>query len=532
MLPRMRRALAVIACASLSVFVTAPAAAAGPLDPQVADKIRELVTQQMDELHVPGMAVVVVTAEGLVFAEGYGIADDSGRAVTPQTPFRIASLSKQLTGIAVRQLIEDGRLELDAAVTDYLPWFDDEVPALGKVTVRHLLSHSGGLAGDLDGEDLVNTATDDGALERYVRHLAQQEPIYPLGEFNYNNANFNVLSLLVATASGMTFEDYLQENVLTPLQMSHTHLTDAAARADGVAQGHYPFFGFVIPWEVPFSRGSMGSASVVASAEDLGHVLVAHLNQGKFGGAQVLSPEAMADIETPLVRPVPWQGYGWGWFSNPLYEAGAIRDVEDVPQYQAPVYLEHGGDLANFAAGMVILPEAGYGVVVLMNLNDEQISSRYHQTHLGIAHILAGLEPLALATYEDALSQNGKLIAAAVPLTQLAGVVLAAWRFRRWHRRRPDTGSRRWRVGNLLLPLVADIGIPVFFWWLVLSRSEVSFDLGQTLTFMPDFGLALIAMTTLGFGWGLLRTLLTLRLIRMSGPAGKTQASGLTTSTA
>jgi CubicO group peptidase (beta-lactamase class C family) len=532
MLPRMRRALAVLACVSLSVLVAAPAVAAGPLDPQVADKIRKFVTQQMDELHVPGMAVVVVTADGPIFAEGYGAPDDSGQAVTPQTPFRIASLSKQLTAIAVRQLIDDGRLELDALVADYLPWFGEDVPALGKVTVRHLLSHTSGWAEGLDGENLIDTSTDDGALERHVRDLARVEPAHALGEFFYDNSNYNVLSLLVATASGMTFEDYLQENVLTPLQMSHTHLTDAAARADGVAHGHYPFFGLVIPWELPFSRGSMGSASVVASAEDLGHVVIAHLNQGKFGDAQVLSPEAMADIETPLVHPAPWDGYGWGWWSHPLYDAGGIRDIEGAPLYQAPVYLEHGGSLANFAAGMLVMPEAGYGVVVLMNLNDESISSRYHQMDLGIAYILSGLSAPGLATYEDALSQNAKLIAAAVPLTQLAGVVFAAWRFRRWRRRRPDTSSTRWRLGNLLLPLVPDIGIPVYFWGLVLSRSEGSFDLGRTFTFTPDLGLALVAMTTLGFGWALLRTLLTLRLMRTSGLAGTAQASELATSTA
>jgi len=531
-LPRMRRAVAFIACACLSVFVAYPVAAADPLDPAVADKIRDLVTQQMDELHVPGVAVVVVTADGPVFAEGFGSADDTGRPVTTQTPFRLASVSKQFVGIAVHQLIDDGKLELEAPVTDYLPWFDDQVPVLGKVTIRQLLSHSGGLTGDLDGQDLGNTSTDDGALERFVRHLAQEEPIYPPGEFHYNNANYNVLALLVATAAGTTYEDYLQEHVLTPLQMSHTHLTDAAARADGVAQGHYPFFGFVVPWEIPFSRGSMGSASVVSSAEDLGHVLTAHLNEGRFADAQVLSPEAMADLETPLLHMAAWDGYGWGWWSTPLYDGGAIHDVDGVPQYQAPVMLEHGGSISNFAAGLLVMPEAGYGVVVLMNLNDELVASRYHQTHFGIAHILAGLEAPALATYEDALDQNGRLISAGVPLLQLTGILFATWHFRRWRRRRPDTGSTRWRLGNLVLPLLTDFGIPLYLWSLVLTRAEDSFDLVRTLAFSPDIGLALVLMTALGPVWGILRTILTLRLMRASPPQQASPGSDPIASTA
>jgi hypothetical protein len=155
-----------------------------------------------------------------------------------------------------------------------------------------------------------------------------------------------------------------------------------------------------------------------------------------------------------------------------------------------------------------------------MNLNDELIASRYHQAHFAIAHILSGLDPPPPATYEDALRQNGRLIAAGVPLLQLAGVLFAAWRFRRWRRRPPDTGSTRWRLYNLVLPLVTDVGVPLYLWSVFLGESEGPFDMRRTFTFAPDFGVALVVMTALGFGWAIVRTILTLRLMRASRPNG------------
>jgi CubicO group peptidase (beta-lactamase class C family) len=512
---RMTRVLALLLPALL-LAAASPAAAGEPLDPQVANAIRDYVEGILADLDVPGAAVVVVDADGPVFAEGYGKADDSGRAATPQTPFRIASLSKQLTGLAVMQLVESGDLSLEATVHDYLPWFGADGSDTARITVRDLLAHGSGWS-ERDGTlPVTTTDTDAGAMERNVRRLADTPLVNPIGEFHYMNATYDVLGYLVAVVSGMSFEEYLQSHVLEPLGMTHTYLSQAAARTGGVAQGHYPFFGLLIPYEIPYYRAAMPSASIVASAEDLGHVLLAHLNEGRYEGQAVVSPNAMAELHRPLVHPFDdARGYGWGWWSYPLYGVGE-RTPGDVPRYEAPIILEHGGSLPTFASDMVIMPEAGYGIVVVMNRNDELAPSRFYQMHLGIATILSGKPAPELAAYDEPIRAYGRIIAVGIPLLQLGGVVLAMGRLRRWRRDPPAARTtRRWQLGHLVAPLVVDLGVPFFLWYLFFTTATLEpIDFFRVFPHTPDAALALLAMVLLGVGWGVVRTWLTLRIVR------------------
>jgi CubicO group peptidase (beta-lactamase class C family) len=519
MLALMRRLLALIGCVLLCS--PAPAAAAKPLDPAVAAAIQAYVEGVLAELDVPGAAVVVVDRDGAIFAEGYGTADDSGRPATPQTPFRIASLSKQLTGLAVMQMIESGTLSLEATVHDYLPWFGADGSDTARITVRDLLAHGAGWS-ERDGSlPLTGTDTDDGAMERNVRRLADTPLSYPIGEFHYQNATYDVLGYLVAVVSGTPFEEYLQAHVLEPLRMTHTYLSQADARAGGVAQGHYPFFGLLIPYEIPYSRAGLPSASVVASAEDLGNVLVAHLNEGRFEGRAVVSPSGMAELHRPLVNPsYEAEGYGWGWWSFPLYGVGELA-AGDPPRYEAPIVLEHGGSLPTFASDMVIMPEAGYGIVVLINRNDELAPSRFYQMHLGIATILSGKPATELVSYDEPIRAYGRVIAVGIPLLQLGGVALALGRLRRWRREPPQLRrTRRWQLTHLALPLVVDLGVPFSLWWTFFTSAMLQpIDFLRVFPATPDASLSLLAIAVLGLGWGTVRTWLTLRIVRAPEPA-------------
>lgn len=510
------RALVLAAVLALVCFAVPGVRAGEPLDDETAQAVRDYVTRTLDELGVPGAAVVIVGRDGVAFGEGFGTADGDGSPVTPQTPFHIASVSKQLTAIGVMQLIDEGALSLDAAVHDYVPWFGTDGSETAHITVRDLLAHTSGWS-ERDGlANRTDQSADDGALERNVRRLAEVPPSHPIGEFEYSNANYDVLGYLVSVASGTSYEAYMRDHVLKPLGMTHSHLTDADARAGGVAHGHYPFLGIPIAWDIAFVRGSVPSAFVAASAEDLGHVLIAHLNQGQYGGETVLSPEAMAALEQPLVEPSAGNAYGWGWWSYPLYNAGVLRTDADPPRYDAPIVLEHSGSHNTFASGVLLLREAGYGVVVLMNLNDEAAPSRFYQLHFGIADILLGLDPSPLTQYDDLLGQYGKQLLAATALLQLIGVAWAMRQLRRW-RRDPPTESRTlgWRIRNLMLPLALDLGVTAAAWWLVLDRARLGLtDIGVIVSQVPDVGLAMILIALLGIGWGIVRTALTVSFLR------------------
>ena len=521
MLRRMRRLSRILTLpmAALLLAVASPAVASGPLSGEQVDLVRAYVLDRLDELGVPGAAVVIVGPEGIEFAEGFGKARDDGTPVTPQTPFEVASLSKQLTSIAVMQLIVSGNLSLDATVRSYIDWFGADGSEMAKVTVRDLLAQTSGFSVNQGVTNRIDDYDADDALERNVRRLAKEGPELAMGSFEYSNANYDVLGYLIAIVSRESYEAYMTEHVLGPLQMTHTHLTDADARADGVAQGHYLFFALPIAYDIPFVRGSVPSSFIAASAEDLGHVLIAHLNQGAYEGTEVLDAASMADLRRPLIHPDPWDGYGWGWWNYPMWEAGELNDGADISSYSVPVKLEHTGSHATYASSMLLLPEEEIGVVVLMNLNDEIASSRFYQMQTGIAQILLGHDPPPLVWYDDALAQYGKVIGLAWVALLAAFVAWSVRRYRRW-RREPGSAPRGlWAIAwGMVVPMVIVVAQLVAFWLLVLSRGGSLADIPRMARLSPDIGLIVIVVSLVSLAWILIGTIWTFGLLRQRRP--------------
>ena len=508
------RALALAAFLGVACPSSPDVRAAEPLDADADAAVREFVSGALQELGIPGAAVVIVRSGGVAFAEGFGAADADGREVTPQTPFHVASLSKQLTSIAVMQLIASGDISLEASVRSYVDWFGTDGSDTARITVRDLLAQTSGLS---ERQGLTNRIDDydaDDALELNVRRLASEGPEHAIGQFEYSNANYDALGYLIASVSGQSYEAYMREHVLGPLQMTHTHLTDADARADGVAEGHYSFFGLPVRYDIPFARGSVPSSFVAASAEDLAHVLIAHLNAGTYSGTHVLDEPSMAALRQPLTHPDRWDGYGWGWWTYPLWDAGELVDGTDVSSYRVPVMLEHGGSHATFASGMVLLPEEGIGVVVLMNMNDENAPSRFYQVHTGIAQILLGRDAPALTSYDDVLAQYGKLIGLAWVALLVAFVAWSVRRYRRW-RRAGSAPRGSWAVArHIVLPLAVIAAQFIAFWLLVFSRGATVADVPRLARLSPDIGLVVVVVTVVSLLWLLIGTVWAVRLLR------------------
>ena len=179
--------------------------------------------------------MAVVRDGEIVHLAGYGIANPAGDPVTPQTPFLLASLSKSMTSVAVMQLVEQGLVELDAPIQDYLPWFMPDTP----ITVRQLLNQTSGLD-ELDGyERNLDPGGPDG-LEQSIRRLAETELNRPPGSaFEYSNSNADTLGLLIQTATGQPYGDTMAANVFAPLGMTHTgYHYDPARTAGDLAVGH------------------------------------------------------------------------------------------------------------------------------------------------------------------------------------------------------------------------------------------------------------------------------------------------------
>ena len=171
--------------------------------------IERFVQDEMAAQRIPGLALGIVENDRITYLRGFGKADDSGRPVTPKTPFIIGSLSKSFTALAIMQLVEAGKIELDAPVQRYLPWFRvaDEGASAG-ITVRHLLNQTSGLSTKTGRTFQGNGDISDAALEKTVRKLSSVELTAPVGKtYQYSTVNYAVLGLIVQTVAGRSLRE-------------------------------------------------------------------------------------------------------------------------------------------------------------------------------------------------------------------------------------------------------------------------------------------------------------------------------------
>jgi len=430
-----------------------------------------------------------------VHVRGFGSADQSGRAVTPQTPFILASVSKSFTALAVMQLVEAGRVALDAPVQRYLPWFRVADPvASARITVRHLLYQTSGIPSTDCESDQVTIS-----LEQYVRSLKSVVLDRPVGSrHEYCSTNYDVLGLIVQTVSGQPYATYLQQHVFAPLQMHHSFASEPEARRDGLAQGYRWFFGVPTPFDF-YNVSNVPGGYLSSSAEDLAHYLLAQMNGGRFGSATVLSETGIATMHAPAVPREGGRGYyGMGWITNP---------VGGVPA------LWHDGENPHFHALLLIEPQTHWGVILLVNANTitPPWKTPLQSLDAGVTRLLAGQAPQASTSLTTVyLILDGILVV----LSALA--VFPLLRLRRWSSRF-EQRQRQWpQFLRLGLRLTWDVALPVA---LLLGASLFGSLVGAPswnwiLLGWPDLGSWILAICALLLLTGILRAVLAIRVLR------------------
>lgn len=293
-----------------------------PVTPPVDHAARmdlDALQQRLAELcgtSVPGASVALTDGTTVIEAV-HGVTSLRSRVpVTPQTLFQVGSITKVYTATLVMALVDQGRVELDAPVQTYLPWFavsDAEVSAA--VTVRHLLTHTSGFEGD----DFTDTGRGDEALRLYVEGLAKAAQIHPLGAmFSYCNSGFSTLGLIVEAVTGASWDAAVQEQLAVPLGLTLGTLAEQVILQPH-ALGHLELPGpdgeptlQVAPiWAPPRSVGPAGT--ICSSAADVLAFGRLHVD----GGAGVLTPESVAAMQQEQVLlDDPWtlgRAWGLGW---------------------------------------------------------------------------------------------------------------------------------------------------------------------------------------------------------------------------
>ena len=336
------------------------------------DALEASVGEEFRRSGAPGLSVAVVRDGWPVWARGFGFADLAARVpATPATIYLWFSMTKIATATAVVRLAEGGVLDLDAAVTDYFPGFS-VVSQPAPVTVRHLLSHSSGLANPVPIRWVRSAGTPAPDQRTFVnRLLARHRRLkFSPGEGAlYSNLGYLVLGEVVSGATGTRYEDYVSAEILSPLGMGRTGFAypEDPPQA-GTATGYQPLWRPLTPlFRVALPRGVVGSrqgryvtfnpfyvdgpayGGLVGGVEEAARLVSLHL-----GGARLLSPESVAMMQRTISRGRK-RDFGLGWYRP--------RDAAE----RRPAFVEHLGGGAGFWNVMRLYPEESLGVVMMGN---------------------------------------------------------------------------------------------------------------------------------------------------------------------
>lgn len=469
-------------------FLTAPRYL-GATSANTADTLASIdayVEQLMANDRVPGVALAIVRGQEVVHLRGFGIADPAGTPVSPQTPFILGSMSKSFTALAITQLVEAGTIELDAPVQRYVPWFTLADPAAAaQITIRQLLYHTSGIP-----TNAPQATNADPSLTDHVRALVATQLVHPPGTVHkYASPNYQILGLVVELRSGMPFASYLQERIFAPLAMGNSYTNGPVAVSAGLAVGHQYWFGFPRPSTLPHEPDRLPTAAIISSAEDLSQYLIAQLNDGQYRDATVLGPEALAEMHRPGV-PADDFSYAMGWRVGPLKGVPAIH---------------HGGMLPHFRGKLVLLPESGWGVVVLTNASSFFGRPTSHDMADGIVAILSGQpapgQPLSLSALL-------LLITAGLGLITLNQIMTLA-RLGRWRRQistQPPSALALW------FPIVIELVFPIFL--IVGLPALLGLPLTTIQQQLPDVTLWLFVTAFLGLLTGVCKAWLAVNTAR------------------
>jgi CubicO group peptidase (beta-lactamase class C family) len=317
-----------------------------------------LVETAMEEWKVPGLAVGVVKDGEAIYMEGFGRRDiEKNLPVTPATLFRIASITKSFTSMAVALLVDEGKLDWDTPVIEYLPDFRlYDAYATLHTTTRDLLSHRTGLPGHYPMTFLWPDDRDE--ICRRLRYLDPSAGFRE--EYRYGNLTYITAGCLIERITGISWERFVTERILQPLAMTTSSVKE---QIDDSAD-------YALPYElqgarlagVPYTHSAAlnPAGGITSNVQDMVEWLKLHLNGGKVGREQFISPDLLQEIHTPQM-PISYapdnflgqlQGYGLGW---------------NIQPYRGHYLLHHGGWMTGATSWASFMPHENLGIIVLSN---------------------------------------------------------------------------------------------------------------------------------------------------------------------
>jgi CubicO group peptidase (beta-lactamase class C family) len=373
------------------------------------------IISDMNRLPVMG-AAIGIWHEGREYTAGFGVTNvDHPLPVTDETMFQVGSISKTFTATAVMRLVETGKIDLDKPIRSYYPELKlkDEAVAQ-KVTMRHLLTHSGGW----DGDYFNDFGIGDDALTKLVEKLADLPMQVSLGKiFSYNNMGFALAGKVIEIVTGKTCEEALKELVFEPLGLAKTFFFPHDILTHRFAVGHEVWENEVKvarPWAV--GRGIHPVGGITCSVKELLRYARFHIGDGIVDGNRILSTSSIKMMQTPALTWTNEQYVGLSW---------------NIVHYGETATIGHGGATKGFLAQLRIVPSRDFAIAMLTNtdrgglLNGVTIANAM-KTFLGLElpqiapiEVSAEKQQECVGSYANIFSRNEiKIVEGKLQLTQ------------------------------------------------------------------------------------------------------------------
>jgi CubicO group peptidase (beta-lactamase class C family) len=341
-----------------------------------AKRIDPMLLQIMERYDLPGLAVGVVKDNRIIYMKAFGYKNiETKEPLTVYSDFHQASNGKPFTATAIMQFVERGKVKLGDPVVKHLTYFKIDDERYQEITIRQMLNHTSGMPDD-NNYEWDKPQYDDGALERYVRSLADQKLLFSPGErFGYSNMAYEVLGDLVAKVSGMTFEDYVQKNILNPLGMNNSTFLITNVNPKRETAPHTWQLKTIVSDIYPYNRARAPSSCLHSNIPDMCRWAITNMNKGSYHGKQILKPESY-DILWELAKLNNGEPgrTGLSWF---------------ISEMDGRKMITHGGNDLGYFIGFAMIPERSIAVVTMSNCDFAfwgQISNK-------IIAILLGKEP-------------------------------------------------------------------------------------------------------------------------------------------
>lgn len=326
------------------------------------EKLSE-IQSMMHYYRVPGLAFAVFTKDGETEMHCLGDKNaEAGEKVNPSTRFCMASISKSFTSAVVARLCDEGKLDLDRPITDFVPELQYQEK---RMTLKDMMSHRSGLA---NHDALWPGARKREDLAGKMRYLDSNLPFRT--QYQYNNTQFVMAGYAAEAVTGRSFEKLLKEFFLDPLEMTETTATEAGIKASGNMAEPYRVFG-TERRRLPFWNMDLAvpAAGVNSSLNDMVKWVRFHMAGGVTpGGKRLISEEMFREMHKPHIQveaepvisqdPLIIHGYGLGW---------------RIGEYRGTPLQMHNGKIEGYSSSQVYLSEKGVGVVILMNLHDPEL---------------------------------------------------------------------------------------------------------------------------------------------------------------